>query len=356
MELNIGTNIKKLRLAKGLTQEQLAELLNVSSAAVSKWEAKNTYPDITMLFPIANAFGVSIDELTGYDAAKIKQEISELLETCRLYSINGEFEKAWEIILTARHAYPNDYYIMNAYMWNKGGDFADNDPEILLNNQDEFMQICDCILDGCTEERLRFDALTMKAKLLHASGDTNGAQKILVNFPTWYYTSEQKTEQLFAKDTPEFRYWVRKNSYDLLSFAADKLVKTVWYDDKLSIEAKVVQIEGMGDAFSSMSRTVGMEMFVIAEYSIYAAFANKLSLDGNIEDIIRIREKEFTAIEAMMRLSESDEVLKVWIEKTYTPGNMLKWIIDWLLTAQQPHLARLRENSTYMNMLSKWNK
>ena len=40
MELNIGMNIKRLRLAKGLTQEQLAELLTISTAAVSKWEAK----------------------------------------------------------------------------------------------------------------------------------------------------------------------------------------------------------------------------------------------------------------------------------------------------------------------------
>lgn len=40
MELNIGMNIKRLRLARGLTQEQLAELLTISTAAVSKWEAK----------------------------------------------------------------------------------------------------------------------------------------------------------------------------------------------------------------------------------------------------------------------------------------------------------------------------
>ena len=75
MELNIGLNIKRLRLSKGLTQERLAELLSISTAAVSKWEAKNTYPDITMLFPLAEIFGVSVDELLGYDEAKAKAEI-----------------------------------------------------------------------------------------------------------------------------------------------------------------------------------------------------------------------------------------------------------------------------------------
>ena len=59
MDLKNGTNIKHLRLAKGLTQEQLADLLGISTAAVSKWEARNTYPDITMLFPLAESKAAS---------------------------------------------------------------------------------------------------------------------------------------------------------------------------------------------------------------------------------------------------------------------------------------------------------
>ena len=72
MELNIGTNIKRMRQNKGLTQEQLADILGVSPAAVSKWEAKNTYPDITMLVPLALVFGITLDELMQYDEEKTK--------------------------------------------------------------------------------------------------------------------------------------------------------------------------------------------------------------------------------------------------------------------------------------------
>jgi transcriptional regulator with XRE-family HTH domain len=67
MDLKIGTNIKRLRTAKNLTQEQLSTAMNVSCAAVSKWERSETYPDITMLLPLANYFGVSMDELFGYE-------------------------------------------------------------------------------------------------------------------------------------------------------------------------------------------------------------------------------------------------------------------------------------------------
>mgnify|MGYP003293686334 CR=1 FL=1 len=57
-ELNIGKAIKRLRHEKDITQEELANALGVTNQAVSKWESKNTYPDITMLFPLAEIFGV----------------------------------------------------------------------------------------------------------------------------------------------------------------------------------------------------------------------------------------------------------------------------------------------------------
>ena len=59
----IGGFLKKLRLEKQMTQEQLASLLGVSAQAVSKWETSETYPDGALLVPIANALDVSLDVL-----------------------------------------------------------------------------------------------------------------------------------------------------------------------------------------------------------------------------------------------------------------------------------------------------
>ncbi len=63
MNIQIGSKIKDLRLKKGVTQDGLAEILGVTSQAVSKWENDNTYPDILLLPKLAIYFGVSIDEL-----------------------------------------------------------------------------------------------------------------------------------------------------------------------------------------------------------------------------------------------------------------------------------------------------
>lgn len=57
------TLLKRLRENKGLTQQQLAEKLNVSAKAVSKWETGRGYPDISLIEPLAEALGVSVIEL-----------------------------------------------------------------------------------------------------------------------------------------------------------------------------------------------------------------------------------------------------------------------------------------------------
>lgn len=63
MSMQIGTVIKTLRKQHNMTQDELAEKLNVSSQAVSKWENGRNMPDIMLLLDIADCFDVTVDEL-----------------------------------------------------------------------------------------------------------------------------------------------------------------------------------------------------------------------------------------------------------------------------------------------------
>lgn len=65
-----GAVIRELREKKQLTQAELAEKLNVSDKTVSKWETAKGYPDISLLEPIAQVFGVSIAELISGNAVQ----------------------------------------------------------------------------------------------------------------------------------------------------------------------------------------------------------------------------------------------------------------------------------------------
>ena len=64
---NLARNIWKRRKAVRLTQEMLADALGVTSQAISRWEANGGYPDMEMIPAIANYFGITIDELFGYE-------------------------------------------------------------------------------------------------------------------------------------------------------------------------------------------------------------------------------------------------------------------------------------------------
>ena len=66
----IGKKIKQLRRDKGLSQNELAEVLGVTGQAVSKWESDTSQPDIGLLPDLAAYFGVAIDDLFEYSKDK----------------------------------------------------------------------------------------------------------------------------------------------------------------------------------------------------------------------------------------------------------------------------------------------
>ena len=74
MNETIGKRIANLRKEKNLKQDNLAEMLNVSPQAVSKWENDLTCPDISILPSLAKILGVSVDELLSG-----KQEIEPVV-------------------------------------------------------------------------------------------------------------------------------------------------------------------------------------------------------------------------------------------------------------------------------------
>ncbi|MBE6579503.1 MAG: helix-turn-helix transcriptional regulator [Ruminococcaceae bacterium] len=72
----IAKNIADLRLAKGMTQLELAEQLHYSDKAVSKWERGESVPEIATLKAIADLFGVTLDHLVNEHSPEEKKEVA----------------------------------------------------------------------------------------------------------------------------------------------------------------------------------------------------------------------------------------------------------------------------------------
>lgn len=81
--MDIGTTIKSKRNEFNMTQQQLAEKLNVSRTTISSWENNRTYPDLNMIVELSDEFNITLDHLLKGDEVIVKQ-ITEDTKSSRI--------------------------------------------------------------------------------------------------------------------------------------------------------------------------------------------------------------------------------------------------------------------------------
>jgi transcriptional regulator with XRE-family HTH domain len=113
MNIYIAENLKKLRKAKDITQDELAESLGVSYQSVSKWERGDCFPDISLLPCLANYFGVSTDELLGMDKICDQEKIFYIFKTVHEYEEMSKYSEAISLLRDSIKVYPNNYSFLS---------------------------------------------------------------------------------------------------------------------------------------------------------------------------------------------------------------------------------------------------
>ncbi len=103
--MTIGESIRYHRKRLNLTQAQLAERLNVTAQAVSRWENDTGLPDITMAVPLARALGTTTDELLRF-GERYQEYENRWKETLRTYG--DDPEKLLPVALAALKEFPHD--------------------------------------------------------------------------------------------------------------------------------------------------------------------------------------------------------------------------------------------------------
>ena len=154
MELLFAKRVREKRLEKGLTQEQLAQAIQISPQSVSKWERGDGYPDITLLPRIANFLQISVDELIGNDEATRQEDADS-------------FERTWWSIPRSKEGWPRklklakEYYTKyphNYEIMHRLGEAIVNNMDVLEENLQLLFEIHAKIMSGCTEEEYRRDS------------------------------------------------------------------------------------------------------------------------------------------------------------------------------------------------------
>ena len=120
----ISSLIKTKRKEKGLTQEELAQKLNVTEKAISRWETGRGTPDISLLVPLSEELGISVSEiLKGKEDQKEEKNIKEIVD----YIDNTKNNKNHNVIVIASIVYG---FLLLLYLWYLRIDYSVGDYRI----------------------------------------------------------------------------------------------------------------------------------------------------------------------------------------------------------------------------------
>ena len=197
--MNIGGTIKKLRREKDMTQEQLAEYLNITTQAVSKWETGQSLPDITLVPMLANIFDTSADVLLGVDIEAKEKRVIEIIEKAHKYSHNGYTKQSAEILQEGLKIYPNSYIMMSLLM----SDLLRlrNEPENADKRDEmtrEVVRIGEKILAECSVDTIRHGAIQILCYTYSDIGEEEKAVELANKIPHSYLSRDRLLANIYS--------------------------------------------------------------------------------------------------------------------------------------------------------------
>lgn len=165
--LNLSENIIRLRHDRKITQEQLADFVGVTKASVSKWETKQSMPDILLLPQLAAFFDVTIDELLGYAPQLSKEQMQKIY-----LDLTKDFaENPFEEVINRVEKLEKEYYSCYPFLYKLTLLYLNH---FMLTEdrkrQKEILEhglcLCDHILEACKDITICNETVVLRAMIL----------------------------------------------------------------------------------------------------------------------------------------------------------------------------------------------
>ncbi len=177
METRIAENIRAYRKQRGLTQEQLAEVLGVSVGAVYKWESRSSLPELRLIMEMADFFEVSVDALLGYEMKdnRLNAAVERLWKACSSRDDNAltEAEKAIR-------KYPHSFDVVYAGAFLYYAFAVETKKEPWIRRALELLDSARLLVNQCTDPRVNESVLFGRmAEMYELLGETDKALELL---------------------------------------------------------------------------------------------------------------------------------------------------------------------------------
>lgn len=275
--MKIGEKIRKYRKEQNMTQEQVARLLGVSAPAVNKWENDGSYPDITLLAPLARLLKIDLNELLEFHTELTELEIGQFINELSENMMEKGFEQSFQDAVEMIRKYPNcnklilwSAQVLNGYLVMKMSDIPDNE-----KYQKQIAKWYEKVA-FCEEPELAQSAQMSLAQSLLKEKKYEEAQKLLDRIPKLGFDKRGVQVQLYnEQEQYEKSYEVLdtmlyQNAHQLLSTLMQiitVLCRQKEYERALSYTNKIGQVAECFDLGSYMEQT--------SYFTIYAEMADK---------------------------------------------------------------------------------
>lgn len=209
----MGQTIKKLRKERNFTQEELAEQLNITPQAVSRWENETSMPDISQIVPIASVFGVSIEVLFGVFGTDHYEEINRIIDEAEEpLKSDGSFasqEKCYYALLEALKRYPSNIGLLKSTLGhgcNIAMDYRCKNDSRTDETFRECVREAEMIINYSKDVSAIMSAHMWLVRLYCSFGKFDQAKEHAMQFPSacdynsgaqlaWIYRAEGKTDE-----------------------------------------------------------------------------------------------------------------------------------------------------------------
>ena len=224
--MELGSQIKKYRNRKGLTQDALAEYLNITVSAISQWESGRTMPDLSLIPPLCVVLGVTSDELLGIDLAKRDERIEEIVREARKNPDESD-----SIYADGLKQFPDNHKLM--WWW-----------LMSTSEPDRVIALGEKLLAESTDDPTRSSVIFSLSHAYMENGLEEKAYELAEHLPGLWHTSDVLSVQLKQHKGAAYVEESRSLRFALLTVLTEAMrYGTVYADDGFFTDEELRTVE-----------------------------------------------------------------------------------------------------------------
>ncbi|MDU4883218.1 helix-turn-helix domain-containing protein [uncultured Clostridium sp.] len=348
--MKINLIIKNKRIEQNLTQEQLASSLGVSTPAVNKWEKGVSYPDITLLSPLARLLKVDLNTLLSFNEELTDREINEFINNVVMSIQTDGYESVFQKCMDKIREYPTcDKLILNLAITLLGSLYMYN-----ITDKDVYEEKIIQLYEQCANSEkveIRNQAISLLINRYIEQKDYEHAQKYIDILPTISYDKIQLQGNLYRskgelnKASEIFEGKLLKSMTEIFSTLITMIEIALQ-------ESRIDDAENIAEIIEKTNI-----LYELWNYNSYAAYFQLYTTQKDQEKLIELLEKMIPALKNEWDISKTRlyrHIKKKDINEQ-EHKQFVQIFLEMLKNDVDESLSFVKENPRFVEILNRYN-